>query len=105
MEAPAGGPAGRPRRNDLDGAEHRRILEGRRSGGISGCLLSGKHLLIAGRGHHLAGRVPAAGVIVVDPGTDPGPGLCPGGEVLDPPELEFDGGVPGLDDRVPWSVC
>jgi hypothetical protein len=35
-----------------------------------------------------------------DPGDDPGPGLCPGGEVLQRAELEFQGGVPGLDDRI-----
>ena len=32
VEAPAGGQRP-PRRNDLDGAEHRRIVKGRRSGG------------------------------------------------------------------------
>lgn len=66
------------------------------SGRLPGC----QHLLIARWGHHLAGRVPAAGVVVLDPGGHPGPGCCAGGEVLQAPEFEFQRGVPGLDDRV-----
>ena len=39
-------------------------------------------------------------LVVLDPGGNPGPGRCPGGEMLAPPQLEFPGGLPGLDDRV-----
>ena len=44
--------------------------------------------------------VPAGGVVLLDPGGDPGPGLRPGREVLEAPQLELHGGVPRLDDRV-----
>src|SRR5690242_5766869 len=37
----------------------------------------GEQLLIGDRRHHLAGRVPPAGVVVLDPGRDRGPGLRP----------------------------
>ena len=52
------------------------------------------------RGHHAAGRVPAGGGVVFDPGGDPGPGGRPGREVLGPPQLELHREVPGLDHRV-----
>ena len=39
-------------------------------------------------------------VVVLDPRGDPGPGRCPGGEMLERAQLELQGGVPGLDDRV-----
>jgi hypothetical protein len=42
----------------------------------------------------------AGGVVVLDPGRDPGPRGSLGGEVLDPPQLELQGGVPRFDDRV-----
>jgi len=42
------------------------------SGGLPGCQCA----LIVHRGHHLAGGVPAAGVVVLDPGRDLGPGRC-----------------------------
>ena len=94
MEPPQG-PSG-PRRNDLDRPEHGRILAGGRSAGISGR----QGFLIGDRRHHLASGVPAAGVVVLDPGRDLGPGRLLGGEVLEGAELELQGGVPGLDDRV-----
>ena len=56
--------------------------------------------LIAGRGHHAQRGVPAVVVVVLDPGADLGPGRRPGRVVLDAPELELQGGVPGFDDRV-----
>jgi len=39
-------------------------------------------------------------VVLVDPGGDPGPGCCLGGELLHRAELELQGRVPGFDDRV-----
>jgi hypothetical protein len=39
-------------------------------------------------------------VVVLDPGRDPGPGRRLGRVVLDAPQLELQGGVPRLDDRV-----
>ena len=91
---PGGAPAGPsgPRRNDLDEAEHRPIVEGGRGAGISGC----QGLLIGDRRHHLAGRMPAPGVVVLDPGRHLGPGLRPGGEVLHLPEFELQRGVLAL---------
>jgi hypothetical protein len=44
-------------------------------------------------------RTPA-GVVVLDPGRDRGPGLRPGREVLQAPQLELEGRVPRLDDGV-----
>src|SRR6266487_1222782 len=90
----------RPGGNDLDWAGHRHILEGGRSAGMSGRLPGRQRPLVVHRGHHLAGGVPAVGVVVLDPGRHPGPGCCPGGEVLRRAELEFQGGVPGFDDGV-----
>ena len=80
----------------MDKPEHGRILAGGRSAGISGR----QGFLVGGRRHHLAGGVPAAGVVVLDPGGDLGPGRFLGGEVLDCAEFELQGGVPGFDDRV-----
>lgn len=56
--------------------------------------------LIGDRRHHLAGGVPPAGVAVLDPGGDRGPGRGLGGEVLHGAEFELQRGVPGFDDRV-----
>jgi hypothetical protein len=39
-------------------------------------------------------------VALVDPGGDPGPGCCLGGELLHRAELELQDRVPGFDDRV-----
>jgi hypothetical protein len=75
------GPSG-PRRNDLDGAEHQPMLRAGETAGMSGCLPAAMPALIAHAGASLAGRVPRPGVVVLDPGADPGPGRCPGGEVL-----------------------
>ena len=60
----------------------------------------GEQLLVGRRREFLAGRVPPAGVVALDPGRDRGPGLRPGGEVLQRPQLELQGGVPRFDDRV-----
>ena len=63
--------------------------------------MSGRQgLLIDDRRHHVAGRVPAVSVVVLDPGGDLGPGLRLGGEVLHLPEFELQRRVPGFDDRV-----
>jgi hypothetical protein len=43
-------------------------------------------------GHHAQRGVPPVPVVVLDPGADPGPGLCPGREVLRRAQLEFQGG-------------
>ena len=91
---PPQGPSG-PRRNDLDEPEHRRILVGGEAG-----MLGRQGFLIGDRWHHLAGGVPAVGVVVLDPGRDLGPGRVPGGEVLHRPELELQRRVPRFDDRV-----
>jgi hypothetical protein len=64
----------------------------------------GEQLLVGRRREFLAGRVPPAGVVVLDPGRDRGPGLRPGGEVLQRPQLELQGGVPRFDDRVIESL-
>src|SRR5690348_2632931 len=60
----------------------------------------GEQLLEGRRREFLAGRVPPAGVVVIDPGGDPGPRCRPGSEVLQGSQLEFQGRMPGLDDRV-----
>ena len=67
---------------------------------MSGCLFSGQHQLVGNRGHHLAGGVPPVVVVVLDPRRDPDPCCGPGGELLHRPELELEGGVPGLDHGV-----
>src|SRR5436309_15251375 len=62
---------------------------------------------VVDRAAHAAAGVFAVAVVVVDPGRDPGTGLGLGGEVLEAAKLEFQRGVPRLDDRVvqrrPWS--
>jgi hypothetical protein len=80
-------------------SEHRQILgggEARASGRLSGLQCP----LITDRGHHAQREVPPVLLVVLDPGADPGPCRSPGREVLDRAELELQGGVPGLDDRV-----
>jgi len=74
----------------LDGREAR-IL-----GRLPGC----QGVLVVHRRHHVQCRVPPVPVVVIDPGSDPGPGLGFGGEGLHRAQLELQGGVPGLDDRV-----
>jgi hypothetical protein len=70
-------------------------------GGEPGCLLSGCQQPFVGRWRHfLAGGAPPPGVVVLDPGRHRSADLCLGGEVLHPPQLELQGGVPRLDDRV-----
>lgn len=70
------------RRNDLEEAEHRLIVEGRRRVSMSGRLPGRQYLLIARWGHHLAAGVPAVSVVVLNPRGHLGPGIGPGREVL-----------------------
>ena len=74
---------------------------GRERRGHGQAVLPGCQELLVSRWRHLlAGRVPAPGVVVLDPGRHRCAGLVPGGEVLHSPQLEFEGGVPRFDDRV-----
>src|SRR6266700_4007381 len=73
-----------------------RAAAGPRSRGV----LSRQRPLVIHRGYPAQRRVPAVVVVVLDPGRDPGPGDRPGREVLDAPQLEFQGRVPRFDDGV-----
>ena len=99
---------------DLDRGKLRPMLgDGEADSSWSGRLLPafGEQLLVGRWREFLAGRVPPAGVVVLDLGRDRSPGLRPGGEVLQRPQLELYGGVPRFDDRViesgtrdgPWT--
>src|SRR4249920_3395426 len=44
--------------------------------------------------------MPPVPVVVIDPRRDPGPRSGPGGELLHRAQLELQGRMPGLDDRV-----
>jgi hypothetical protein len=84
------------RRNDLDRAEHRPMLGGGEAG-ISCHLSGGECMLVGQRAEHAQRGVPAGGVVVLDPGSDPGPGLCFGGEALDGAQLKLQRGMPRFD--------
>lgn len=57
-------------------------------------------VFVGGRGKAAAGGVAAFGVVPVDVAGDGGFRLGAGGELVVGEELEFEGGVPGLDDGV-----
>src|SRR4051812_27877208 len=68
------------------------------SGGLRWVLAQGA--FVVDRAANAQRGVPPVAVVLLDPAGDPGPGVSLGGELLEPAQLELQGGVPGLDDRV-----
>jgi hypothetical protein len=67
-------------------------------GRVGGCALLGA--LVVDRAEHLAGRVASDPVLAVDEGRHAMAGLLVGGEPVQAEQLELEGGVERLRDRV-----